>query len=495
MSSPLPPPVVASTFSSSSIPTPPQAHYPSSMTGLGRPRLVSQLTRSTLPTASLAYAPDGTRLVSTTEPPKRGESSTHRRSPSALIDDPYPDLDPSTGLPLGSETLEADPRLHLQRTITGILDEPVAPAGITGYLPSMPSLAMPNLSSLSMSLPRVSIPSLPGRSSLDMSRSSSARSLSTSAPQADWGTWASGLWGGNKGKMDNLMSEDDQADTVEEEQEKLRRKYRTPKYPLVFCHGLLGFDFIGPTSLPPLQISHWRGIREVLESNGVEVLITRVPATASIADRAAILNDAISEKYNGRKINLIGHSMGGLDCRYLVSEIKDRKFTPVSVTTVSTPHRGSPFADYLIDNVVGRERLPSLLSLLETLRLPQSGDGSAFASLGTKAMKEFNAQVVDNPDVQYYSWGASDDPGLLDTFKWPHGVILSKEGPNDGLVSVQSAKWGEYRGTLLGVNHLDLVGWVNHVRYAIAGWTGKPITFKPATFYLEISDYLAEQGF
>lgn len=30
------------------------------------------------------------------------------------------------------------------------------------------------------------------------------------------------------------------------------------------------------------------------------------------------------------------------------------------------------------------------------------------------------------------------------------------------------------------------VGWVNHVRYAIAGWTGKPITFKPATFYLEI---------
>jgi triacylglycerol lipase len=90
MSTPLPPPVVASTFSSSSIPTPPRAHYPSSMTGLGRPRLVSQLTRSTLPTASLAYAPDGTRVVSTTEPPKRGESSTHRRSPSALMTTPIP---------------------------------------------------------------------------------------------------------------------------------------------------------------------------------------------------------------------------------------------------------------------------------------------------------------------------------------------------------------------------------------------------------------------
>ena len=71
-------------------------------------------------------------------------------------------------------------------------------------------------------------------------------------------------------------------------------------------------------------------------------------------------------------------------------------------------------------------------------------------------MKAFNAQVVDDPEVKYYSWGASFEPGLLDTFKWPHSVILAKEGPNDGLVSVQSAKWGEYRGTLLDVNHLDL---------------------------------------
>lgn len=72
------------------------------------------------------------------------------------------------------------------------------------------------------------------------------------------------------------------------------------------------------------------------------------------------------------------------------------------------------------------------------------------------------------------------------TFRWPHSVILAKEGPNDGLVSVQSAQWGEYRGTLLGVNHLDLVGWVNHVRYAFSNWSGNPISFKPATFYLEV---------
>lgn len=189
----------------------PQAHYPSSMTGLGRPRLVSQLTRSTMPTASLAYASDGSRIVS--------ETKSHRRSPSALID-PYPDLDPSTGLPMGTEEIkELDPRLHLQRTITGVLATKSESDGLSAYLP-----AMPNLSSLSLSLPKIpSLPSIPiKRPSLDIP--SLTRSISTSAPQADWRSWASGLWNGNKRKVDSMMSEEDQADTIEEEQENLRRK-------------------------------------------------------------------------------------------------------------------------------------------------------------------------------------------------------------------------------------------------------------------------------
>lgn len=61
-----------------------------------------------------------------------------------------------------------------------------------------------------------------------------------------------------------------------------------------------------------LQISHWRGIREVLEANGCEVMITRVPATSSTKVRSEILMAAIEEKYPGREVNLIGHSMVGL---------------------------------------------------------------------------------------------------------------------------------------------------------------------------------------
>ena len=88
-------------------------------------------------------------------------------------------------------------------------------------------------------------------------------------------------------------------------------------------------------------------------------------------------------------------------------------------------------------------------------------------------------------------------------------MIAEKEGPNDGLVSVDSSKWvsgggdimhvrsntrqGTYLGTLVDVNHLDLVGWINTARYKWAEIMGKEIKFRPATFYLGIADRLARE--
>ncbi len=58
----------------------------------------------------------------------------------------------------------------------------------------------------------------------------------------------------------------------------------------MFCHGLMGFDTVsfGP-AIAPLQIQHWRGIRDALEMNGTEVCFTshfrsRNPAPAQQTD-------------------------------------------------------------------------------------------------------------------------------------------------------------------------------------------------------------------
>lgn len=87
----------------------------------------------------------------------------------------------------------------------------------------------------------------------------------------------------------------------------MTRADRAPKHPMVFCHGLLGFDSvtIGPAALP-MQVTHWRGIKEVLEARGIEVLITRVPATSSPVERAKVLEAKVSEVFPGRAVHLIG---------------------------------------------------------------------------------------------------------------------------------------------------------------------------------------------
>ncbi|KAG1875560.1 hypothetical protein DFJ58DRAFT_721383 [Suillus subalutaceus] len=311
--------------------------------------------------------------------------------------------------------------------------------------------------------------SLPARSSIDTLRSIHA----STAPQIALPPIPSKWWfqsdsdSGIKDNVGKLLNEEDQASSLN----KIHQKYRSPKAPVVFCHGLLGFDTVtvGP-SLAPLQVAHWRGIKEALEANGCEVLITRVPATSSPVERAKDTAWAASIAVT------------------LTTHLTQRKFSVISITTIATPHRGSSFADHFMS--LASQHLPSVLALLELL--PNGGgDGKAFECLTLESMRRFNEETPDIEGVRYFSWGACYEPGLIDTWKWPHSVILEKEGPNDGLVSVESAKWGTYLGTLSPVNHLDLVGWTNAARYTWASIWGKEIPFKPASFYLGVADLLA----
>lgn len=65
---------------------------------------------------------------------------------------------------------------------------------------------------------------------------------------------------------------------------------------------------IGP-SIAPLQVTHWRGIREALDILGTEVLMARVPATSAPAERAQVLARAIAERFPGKKVHLIGEAL------------------------------------------------------------------------------------------------------------------------------------------------------------------------------------------
>jgi len=94
-------------------------------------------------------------------------------------------------------------------------------------------------------------------------------------------------------------------------------------------------------------MQYWSSILGILRKIvGAEVIVTAVPGTGSIASRAEQLDRFLQAKAPGRGINFMAHSMGGLDCRHLITHLKPVEYTPLSLTTIATPHRGSPFMDW-----------------------------------------------------------------------------------------------------------------------------------------------------
>lgn len=155
------------------------------------------------------------------------------------------------------------------------------------------------------------------------------------------------------------------------------------------------------------------------------------------------------------------------------------------MTTIATPHKGSSFADYILE-LIGKQRLPRLYKVLESIGV-QTG---AFNQLTTTYMQQkFNPACPDVDGVKYYSYGASAVPSLFSMFRKSYQVIKEREGPNDGLVSVHSAMHGTYKGTLIGPTHLDIINWTNRLRYLI-----KKRDFNAIAFYCDIADMLAAEG-
>jgi triacylglycerol lipase len=60
----------------------------------------------------------------------------------------------------------------------------------------------------------------------------------------------------------------------------------------------------------------------VLHANGIEVLMTRVPATSSPIERAKVLEQKVEEMYAGRSVHLLGTSpLSNLDIVLIFSKV------------------------------------------------------------------------------------------------------------------------------------------------------------------------------
>lgn len=219
--------------------------------------------------------------------------------------------------------------------------------------------------------------------------------------------------------------------------------------PIVLVHGVLGYDEI--------RVGNWTVARyfpeipEFLGSTGNRVLVARLSPTGRVAQRAAELKAFLNREVPHEPVHLLAHSMGGLDSRYMISRL-GMGARVLSLTTLGTPHRGSPFADW------GLRRFESLAGGLCSLFDVAL---HCFHDLTTSRCRAFNQQVPDVPGVRYFSVAGRWE------HHWPHPgwrlvhrIVREQEGPNDGVVSLASANYGE-SCEVWEADHLSLINWPN----------------------------------
>jgi triacylglycerol lipase len=250
-------------------------------------------------------------------------------------------------------------------------------------------------------------------------------------------------------------------------------KPRPPKlhHPVVLAHGIFGFDRI---IIGGRDHSYFRGVRDHLIRVGAEVHRPRVSAAANIAVRAeelARVVRAIPRGPGDGKINIIAHSMGGLDARYAIAKLglADRV---AALVTVGTPHLGTPVADL-------GSKLSHMLKLKPLFgRLSLDG----FHDLGTLQMSQFNSDVANVPGVAYASVIARIDRPRAHPLLWPtHAYLSQRIGPNDGMVPTVSQAWGEVWREI-EADHWAQIGWTRG-------------NFDALSLYEEILRLLRDRGF
>lgn len=253
--------------------------------------------------------------------------------------------------------------------------------------------------------------------------------------------------------------------------------YTKTKYPIVLAHGMSGFGSIGP-------IDYWYQMPQTLVVDGAQVYITQVAAFNDETQRGEQLLTQVKKILaitGAKKVNLIGHSQGGLDIRYVAGVAPQ---LVASVTSISTPHKGTDVADLIqsVSDFVGPglsgfvgDIINALFSLVGSMGGHDYDQSSlaGLAQLTTAGMTQFNARfpagiptsecgqgAATANGIRFYSWGGTGHvTSVLDPSDYAMAALdLAFNGKqNDGLVPRCSNHLGVVLRDNYNYNHLDSV--------------------------------------
>lgn len=232
------------------------------------------------------------------------------------------------------------------------------------------------------------------------------------------------------------------------------------RYPVLLMHG---FGILASVR----RGGHMHELAMNLRLHGVRAYAPNVAPYNTVAARAKMWLqriDRMLDETGAERFTIIAHSMGGLDARYLISKrgLHDKV---EAVVTISTPHRGTSIATMALNQPeMVREWLANMADWVGTRALEDTPSDAmqAVKELTPEFMKEtFNPEVPNHPSVRYWSYAGRAGKGTdvpLDPFFYVlNNYLYKREGVNDGYISVDSAKWGDFLGTI-DADHARQVG-------------------------------------
>ena len=256
------------------------------------------------------------------------------------------------------------------------------------------------------------------------------------------------------------------------------------KYPIILAHGI---------AAKQLRVLNAFGqIVSELTKSGYQVFVADTDGFGSVETNAEQLKRfclRIMEETGAEKVNIIGHSKGGLDSKYMITHL-DMEDRVASLTTLCTPHRGSIIASkiwklpspikklfaFMVDSfyrIVCHDEHPNSMRACDQLRAVDEGEETL----------QFSYKVY----CQSYSTSIDK---VKDCFIMAlpmkihhHYEIID----NDGVVAEQSTKFGIYRGKCLDIP-------VSHVQI-IDLFSKKSQKEQIYSFYKKLCLELSEMGF
>lgn len=257
------------------------------------------------------------------------------------------------------------------------------------------------------------------------------------------------------------------------------------KYPVVLVHGIMIKDIY--------FVRAFGRIDRHLKEQGYSVFVSNHDGLGSIENNAQQIKDfvlGVLNKTNADKVNIIAHSKGGLDSRYMISKL-EMQDKVASLTTISTPHGGSKVATKILTLPrFCKGFLAFWLNFYYKIFKDKNPDSLLVAQqLSCEYLEKFNIDTPNSTNVYYQSYYTTLNKSR-DDFIMGIPLKFSKtwEGDDsDGVVARTSAIWGECKGKAVeeSLSHSQIIDFM----------TAKSKRQKVLEFYTNLCKELQLMGF